>query len=75
MYQAKKRNSTTSKVWTVIGLIAVSIAFVFALKVGLDRQAVVDCYKWQKWDKEYRLFQPSADMIGECRSLGVDIKN
>lgn len=71
----KNQKSASSKLWSVVGLIAVVIACVFALKVGLERQAVVDCEKWQKWDKEYLLFEPSAEMIGECRTLGVDLKN
>jgi hypothetical protein len=71
----KKRTATARKVWQIIGLILMAVALVFSLKVGLDRQERVDCLKWQSWDKKYRLFEPSADMLAQCGAIGVDLKN
>lgn len=76
MRNAKKRASRTSEIWTmVIFGVLFFIAFIFAFKVGIERQAKADCLKWQSWDKDYVLFEPSTSMLNECRILGVDLKN
>lgn len=47
--------------------------FMWAIPVGLEKQAIMDCYKWEVWEKEYRLFEASDDMVKDCKALGVEI--
>lgn len=47
--------------------------FMWAVPVSLEKQAIMDCYKWEVWEKEYRLFEASDDMVKDCQALGVGI--
>lgn len=58
---------------TILSAIAF-VGFVTAIYVGLSRQAVVDCYKWQRYDRNYAGFEVSKDMAAHCNELGVEIK-
>ena len=53
-------------------IIIIGVAFM-VLKVGMDRQAKVDCYTWQKWQREYQGFQPSQEMMNQCIGLRVPL--
>lgn len=75
MRKNQKRSSRTSNIWlSILIVICFFIGFFFSLKIGVERQAKADCLKWQSWDKDYVLFEPSTSMLNECRTLGVDLK-
>jgi hypothetical protein len=73
MRQAKKSQvSELLKIGAVVVLF--SIAFTVAFGIGLKRQDKIDCMKWQSWDKDFVLFEPSSQMSAHCSSIGVDLK-
>jgi len=76
MYYSKKTNNDlSSKIFGGFVLVLIFVVFILALKVGLAKQAKVDCYKWQSYEKNYSLFEPSKEMLDQCNTLGIDIKN
>lgn len=76
MRKAQKKSASASQILAMILFsIFFTIAFIFSAKIGIERQAKADCLKWQSWDNDYVMFEPSANMLNECRTLGVDLKN
>ena len=50
------------------------LIFVWILPISLDKQAKMDCYKWQSYEREYPLFELSKGDADYCESVGITIK-
>ena len=57
----------------IILAIVVGIIIGFVLKIGLQKQEVVECYKYQDYEKSYANFQLNDEQIDRCLALGVEI--
>ena len=57
----------------IIIAIVVGIIVGFVLKIGLQKQELVDCYKYQDYEKTYSDFQLQDEQIDRCLALGVEI--
>lgn len=63
------------KSWiTIIGLIAIVGFFTWILNMGGNKQFVVDCETWQRYEREYVLFELEANLTALCELEGVQIK-
>ena len=45
-----------------------------AVNVGMSRQFVTDCYKWQKYEREIQQFELEASLVEACSQKGVQVK-
>jgi uncharacterized protein YkwD len=54
-------------------ILAASALLMTACSAGLDKQEKIDCQKLVKWQKEYKNFAPSDNMIERCAAIGVVI--
>ena len=41
---------------------------------GFQRYERVECRKWQDYEREYRLFEPSETMYEQCDSYNINLK-
>ena len=62
------------KVFYAVLFIGVIVLMVLAMNVGMSRQFVTDCYKWQKYEREIQQFELEASLVEECSKHGVSIK-
>lgn len=69
-YKTKKES-----VWPAIILAAIMLAaLTAAFNYGLKKQEKIDCEKWQRYEKQYSLFEASPDTAEHCAALGIKIK-
>lgn len=61
---------------TIIGILMIVIVIatmIIIIPIGLKKQEVVDCYRYQKYEREFIDFQLKDEDIRRCESLGVEI--
>ena len=58
-----------------LSIITVLVAFIIiASTEGLEKQLKVDCYTWQRYERDFPLFELQEREVKMCKELGVDIK-
>lgn len=67
----KKKMKTVGE---IIIILAMAILVMFTLNKAEARQEKNDCLKWQGWEQDYPLYNPSSSTISECQALGVNLK-
>lgn len=58
----------------IIITLAIITALMWGLKIGAERQEIKDCYRWQSWAEQSKLFNPDEQMLATCERAGVKIK-
>lgn len=71
------RNILDSALGTALTGILFVIAFAYAfgpiINIAFDRWEKHQCFKWQQYEQDYRLFELSESDRSRCESLGVHI--
>ena len=57
----------------VIGVSVVVGLFAWAIVHGSQKQFIVDCYKWQKFEQDYVLFDLEENLAALCELEGIYI--
>ena len=73
MMSFRKKKSFISEAWPIVATVIMLCGLFYAFIVGIAKQEEIDCYKWQRWEKEYRTFQISSDMVSQCGTLGINL--
>lgn len=65
---------TIKTVSAIAGGLVVLGAFFWLVLYSIDKQEVVECYKWQRYEEQYPLFEISTTTAKRCADIGVEIK-
>lgn len=61
------------KVLNIMAFLCIVGILIWALIVGLHKTEKAECYKWQKMEQDYPLFEPSERQIEQCRVNGINL--
>jgi hypothetical protein len=57
----------------IIGIIVIVLGLIYSIKIGIEKQEIVDCYKWKNYETKFADFELNEKDVARCDLLGIKI--
>jgi hypothetical protein len=57
----------------IVGIIVIVLGLIYSIKIGLEKQEIVDCYKWKNYEAKFVDFELNEKDVARCDLLGIKI--